>query len=55
MPIKRGQNKYGNYYKYGKQGKKYYYQASNKISRNTAKNKAKRQGKAIETSKHKKF
>ncbi|HNQ21295.1 MAG TPA: hypothetical protein PKI46_09560 [Bacteroidales bacterium] len=49
MPIKQGEDEYGKYYKYGEQGKKYYY--SNEKSRIAAKEKAYKQGIAIQYSK----
>ena len=43
MPVHKGKN----YYQYGQSGKKYYYIIGNKISRESAKRKAKLQEKAI--------
>ena len=48
MPTMRGKDTKGCYYKYGDTGKKYYYTCGNKISRETAKKKAAKQGRAIE-------
>lgn len=51
MPLKRGVDQYGSYYKYGSTGKKYYYLVHSKHSRKIAYNKAKRQGVAIRINK----
>lgn len=48
MPLKRGQDGEGPYYKWGRRGKKYHYSPSNKRSRQTAKGKAKADRKRIE-------
>lgn len=47
MPVIRGSNKQGSYYKWGKSGKKYFYIPNNKKSRIAAKQKARKQGIAI--------
>lgn len=47
MPIRRGKDSQGPYYKWGKSGKKYHYTKGNKKSRSAAKSRAKRQGRAI--------
>lgn len=47
MPINRGKDKRGPFYRFGRSGKKYHYTPGNKRSRATAKSKAKRQAKAI--------
>lgn len=52
MPLMNKQDKKGRYFKFGIGGKKYYYITNNKISRNIAKNKALKQGRAIATSKY---
>lgn len=51
MPLHRGKSKDTRgverpYYSWGKHGKKYHYDAGNKRSRDTAKSKALRQGRA---------
>lgn len=56
MPLQNGYTtKNGTrvgYYKWGDSGKKYKYTIGNRKSRENAKNKAKKQGRAIEASKH---
>ena len=52
MPIKRGTDTKGSFYKYGDSGKKYYYESGNKQSRDLAHKKASKQGVAIEISRH---
>lgn len=47
MPLIRGIDIVGNYYKFGKHGHKYYYHAKDKKSRNEARHLAVQQGKAI--------
>jgi hypothetical protein len=47
MPINRGKDSKGPYYRWGKSGKKYHYKSGNKESRLRAYNKAKRQMMAI--------
>ena len=47
MPTKRGHDKIGNYYQYGRTGKKYYYIKKSTQSRNIAKKRADKQGMAI--------
>lgn len=47
MPVIRGKDKRGYYYRYGDNGKRYYYRKGHPSSRTRAKNKAKRQGYAI--------
>ena len=47
MPIIRGKDKNGPYYKFGESGHKYYYKVNHPSSRRIAKNKAKHQGIAI--------
>jgi len=46
MPIIRSKN----YYQFGLTGTKYYYEPGNKLSREIAKQRAKRQGRAIKRS-----
>ena len=55
MPLMNGKDKNGAYYKYGKTGKKYYYQQGNKLSRSLAKSRAMKQARAINISKRKKI
>lgn len=52
MPITNGKDSHGPYYKYGEGGKKYYYTSNDKKSREKAKEKARKQGVAIEISRH---
>ena len=47
MPIKRGIKNNKGFYSFGDHGKKYTYIVGNKISRNIALNKAKKQGRVI--------
>ena len=54
MPLINSKDSNGSYYKFGDNGKKYYYITNNKTSRTIARNKALRQGRAIEVSKHSK-
>lgn len=49
MPVVIGVDKTGHYYKFGSKGKKYYYHDAKSMIK--AKEKAKRQGRAIERSK----
>lgn len=46
MPVHRSKDSKGPYYQWGDAGKKYHYEAGNEESRERAKQKAKRQGKA---------
>ena len=50
MPVTRGKDSNGPYYRWGKNGKKYHYESGNQSSRETAKKKAERQGKAARAS-----
>lgn len=54
MPINIGYDKLGSYYQFGKTGKKYYYNPKSSRSKIMAYNKALKQSKAIEWSKHNK-
>ena len=54
MPLLRGNNIHGYFYKWGNTGKKYYYISGNNRSRNLAKLRAMRQMRAIEWSKYRK-
>ena len=46
MPVHRGKDGRGPYYQWGDSGKKYHYEAGNQGSRENAKKKAERQGRA---------
>ena len=46
MPVHRGADSKGPYYQWGESGKKYHYQAGNERSRDAAKAKAEKQGRA---------
>ncbi len=46
MPVHRGKDIDGPYYQWGDSGKKYHYESGDKESREAAKMKAKKQGKA---------
>ncbi|MGA7096127.1 MAG: hypothetical protein WB245_01010 [Acidimicrobiia bacterium] len=50
MPVHRGKDGDGPYYQWGDAGKKYHYTAGDKKSREAAKDKATKQGKAIRAS-----
>lgn len=50
MPVRRGEDSKGPYYQWGESGKKYRYTAGDKSSRERAKRKAERQGRAIRAS-----
>jgi hypothetical protein len=50
MPVRRGKDKDGAYYQWGESGKKYRYQTGNDSSREAAKTKAEKQGKAVKAS-----
>jgi len=49
MPVEKGKDSKGKFYRWGKSGKKYYY--SDRSSETRAKNKASKQGRAIKASK----
>jgi len=51
MPLQRGKDSEGSYYRWGATGKKYHYVAGNKASRERAQVKAMTQARAIEASK----
>jgi len=53
MPVKTGRDSKGPYAKWGGSGKKYYYKAGDKSSRERAKKKAAQQGKAAYASGYK--
>lgn len=46
MPVRRGHDKSGPFYRWGESGKKYRYTAGDKASRQEAKKKAEKQGRA---------
>ena len=47
MPVARGKDSKGPFYRWGEHGKKYYYKSGSVQSRNLAQDKAARQGRAI--------
>lgn len=47
MPLKKGRDSTGNYWKWGDRGKKYYYDPKSKVSNEDAKKKAIKQAVAI--------
>lgn len=53
MPVHRGKDSKGPYYQWGDSGKKYHYTAGNKESRERAKKKAEKQGRAAYASGYK--
>ena len=48
MPLVKGKDKEGHFYRWGRHGKRYYYQVGNKLSEMEASWRALRQGKVIE-------
>lgn len=52
MPLEQSEDSEGYYYSFGSQGHKYYYNPRDSESEEVARNKALRQGRAIEWSKH---
>ena len=50
MPVHRGKDSDGPYYQWGDSGKKYRYKSGNKSSRESAKSKAKKQGRVARAS-----
>lgn len=50
MPVHRGEDKQGPFYQWGGRGKKYLYTAGDKASRQAAKQKAEKQGRAARAS-----
>ncbi len=50
MPVTRKQDSQGPYYQWGESGKKYHYEAGNKKSREKARDKATKQGRAAHAS-----
>ena len=53
MPVNLSRDKLGSFARWGMKGKKYYYIPNNKISRESAKRKAIKQGQAIKISQRK--
>jgi len=53
MPVMRGEDSEGYFYRYGKSGKKYYYNPNKKQSREKAKHLASIQGKAVKAQQNK--
>jgi hypothetical protein len=47
MPVERGKDKDGPFYRWGKHGARYHYKSGNKKSRELAHDKAAKQGRAI--------
>lgn len=47
MPVKRGQDSQGCYYRWGESGAKYHYKCGDEQAAQRAKKKAEQQGKAI--------
>lgn len=54
MPIRRGKDSNGPFFKYGSSGKKYYYKSGDKSSMERAKAKAGKQAQAIKASQSRK-
>lgn len=50
MPVRRGRDSKGAYYQWGKSGKKYHYESGDKQSRDSAREKATKQGQAAHAS-----
>lgn len=50
MPVHRAKDSNGPYYQWGNSGKKYHYESGDEKSRETAKKKAKKQGRAAHAS-----
>ena len=50
MPVNRNKDGNGPYYQWGESGKKYHYEPGNKQSREQAKKKAQKQGRAARAS-----
>ena len=50
MPVERGRDSKGPFFRWGKQGAKYHYSSGSKASRERARKKAARQGRAIKAS-----
>ncbi|HET9259972.1 MAG TPA: hypothetical protein VFP42_07575 [Acidimicrobiia bacterium] len=50
MPVRRGKDGDGPYYRWGESGKKYHYESGNKSSREKAKASAEKQGRAARAS-----
>ena len=54
MPIRKGTDSKGPFFRYGSSGKKYYYTPGDKPSREKARNKAGKQAQAIKASQNRK-
>lgn len=54
MPVRRGKDSKGAFYRYGGSGKKYYFKPGDKTSRERAKKKAGKQAQAIKASQNSK-
>lgn len=50
MPVERGKDTVGSFFRWGTSGKKYYYTSGSARSRDYAREKAARQGRAIKAS-----
>jgi hypothetical protein len=50
MPVKRGKDSKGPFYRWGRSGKKYHYTSGDASSRDSAKRKAEKQGQAARAS-----
>ena len=55
MPIQRGNDSHGSFYRWGTTGHKYYYKTNNSRSRENAKEKARRQGIAVKISQSRRY
>lgn len=47
MPVRKGKDSKGPFYRWGRTGKKYHYKPNSKASRESAKGKARKQGRAV--------
>ena len=52
MPVRQGNDANGAYFQWGEHGKKYYYDPKSERSKETARKKAARQGRAIKASQY---
>jgi len=52
MPVQRGKDSKGPFYRWGNSGHKYHYKSGSKRSRELAHNKAAKQGRAIKARMH---
>lgn len=53
MPVERGRDKDGSFYRYGPSGAKHHYRANDPADRERAQAAAERQGRAIRAAEHK--